>query len=96
MVSNVGWGDDATHTRSTREPAPAEPMPRPLQHPPEVALNTTVQQELEFVLLKANGRLANLVRAFVPSIRVRGYIRRVVNHPLVGRVVRWVRAWRRR
>lgn len=88
MVSNVGWGPEATHTRSTRKPAAAVSMAQPLVHPAEVALNTTVQAELEAVLLRANGRLANFVRIFVPSIRVRGWIREVVHSRIVWGAVR--------
>lgn len=83
LVSNVGWGEGATHTRSTRKPAPAVSMPSPLAHPAEVALNPTVQVELEYVLLRANGRLANFIRFFIPSIRVRGWIREIVHSKLV-------------
>lgn len=96
LVSNVGWGENATHTRSTRAPAPAEKMPFPLKHPADVSLNGTVQRELELVLLRANGRLANLVRFFIPSIRVRGWVRRVVHSRLVWGSYRRITAYRTR
>ncbi len=92
LVSNVGWGEGATHTRSTRSAAPAVTMPFPLRHPAEVALNSTVQLELELVLLRANGRLANLIRFFIPSIRVRGWVRTIVHSKLVWGTFRRLRA----
>lgn len=39
LVTNIGFGDDATHTRSARSVAanlPVEPMDFPLSHPPAV------------------------------------------------------------
>lgn len=96
LVSNVGWGEDATHTRSTREPAAAVAMPFPLRHPADITLNATVQRELELVLLRANGRLANLVRVFIPSIRVRGWVRRIVHSRLVWGTYRRITAFRNR
>jgi len=96
LVSNVGWGEGATHTRSTRKPAPTVSMPSPLTHPEKVALNETVQCELEYVLLRANGRLSNFVRVFIPSIRVRGWVRTVVHSRLVWGTFRRVSSWLRR
>lgn len=87
-VENDGYGEGATHTRSDKEPTPAEPMPFPLVHPPAVALNEDVQRELELVLLRIDGRLSRLVRKIIRPLWMRAIVRRIITQPLVWRVVR--------
>lgn len=87
-VENDGYGEGATHTRSDKEPTPAEPMPFPLVHPPSVELNEDVQRELELVLLRIDGRLSRLVRKVIRPLWMRAIVRRIITQPLVWRVVR--------
>lgn len=79
LVANDGFGEGATHTRSNRPVTPAEPIAFPLVHPAEVVLNEQVERDLEIVLLRANGRLANAVRKLVKPLWMRTLIRRTVS-----------------
>ncbi len=49
MVSNIGFGEDATHTKGGRHPLRLEAlerMPMPLSHPSEIVANTRYEQHL--------------------------------------------------
>jgi hypothetical protein len=49
MVSNIGFGEDATHTRGGRHPLRLEAtrsMPTPLLHPQEIVANTRYERHL--------------------------------------------------
>lgn len=89
-VENDGYGEGATHTRSAKAPTPSEPMPFPLVHPPAVELSREVQQELELVLLRIDGRLSRLVRKVIRPLWMRALVRKVITQPLVWRFVRKV------
>lgn len=88
LVSNVGFGEGATHTRSTRQPIPAVPARFPLRHPPAVALDERVERELELAVVLMNGDLARLVRRFVRSVWLRGVLRAVAESRPVRRLLR--------
>jgi len=92
LVANDGFGEGATHTRSSRGVTPSEPMPFPLVHPERVALNETVERELELVLLRANGRLARAARRLIRPMWMRTAIRGVLTNRVVWRAVRSVTA----
>jgi hypothetical protein len=80
LVENQGFGEDATHTVSPgRADDPAEPMEFPLRHPAQVALDVTVERELELHLNRFGGRSAQLARALIKSPRLRRAARAVVN-----------------
>ena len=89
-VENDGYGEGATHTRAAKDPTPAEPMPFPLRHPSEVALNLEVEKELELVLLRTDGRLSRLARRLIRPLWLRALVRRAITRPLVWRAVRQV------
>ena len=88
IVANDGFGEGATHTRSSRPVTPSEPIHFPLRHPEVVALRESIERELELVLLRANGRLARAARAVIRPLWLRGIVRRLVSNPVVWR---WVR-----
>ncbi len=87
-VENDGYGEGATHTRSAKSPTPSEPMPFPLVHPTAVELNREVQQELELVLLRIDGRLSRMARRVIRPLWMRALVRKVITQPLVWRFVR--------
>ena len=88
MVSNDGFGEGATHTRSSRPPTPGQPISFPLRHPGAVALSEPVERELELVLLRANGRLARAARRVVRPLWMRGIVRRIITGSLATGVLR--------
>jgi hypothetical protein len=90
LVENDGFGADATHTSAARAPVPAEAMPLPLVHPPEVALNREVERELELILLRTDGRLSRLARRLIRPPWLRAAVRRVLEFPPVWRLLRRV------
>jgi hypothetical protein len=88
LVTNDGYGEGATHTRSSRPPTPATATAFPLTHPPAVALCEPVERELELVLLRANGRLARAARKVIRPLWMRGVVRRVVGGPVATATLR--------
>jgi hypothetical protein len=88
LIQNDGYGEGATHTRAAKPPAPAEPMPMPLVHPPEVALNPAVERELELILLRTDGRLSRIARRLIRPLWLRSLVRRIVTFPPVWWAVR--------
>ncbi|MGN6723726.1 MAG: hypothetical protein ACTHJM_14040 [Marmoricola sp.] len=84
MVHNNGFGDDATHTNSSRLMPAAEPIRFPLVHPETPVLNAVAERSLEYCLVRTNGRLARTLRKVIPRGRVRTALRhvaeRVVRH----------------
>lgn len=88
LVENDGYGEGATHTRAEKAPEPAEAMPFPLVHPVAVALNPTVEAELELVLLRTDGRLSRLARRLIRPLWLRSLIRRFITLGPVWRIVR--------
>lgn len=89
LVENDGYGADATHTISAKEPYPAPGLDFPLVHPP-VELNRAVEGELELVLLRTDGRLSRLARKLIRPLWMRAIVRAVITHPVVWRFVRRV------
>ena len=77
MVHNTGFGDDATHTNSTRRMPRAEPISFPLVHPAVHELNVEAERSLEYCLVRTNGRLARTLRRMIPRGRVRTALRHV-------------------
>src|SRR5690606_8785578 len=93
LVENVGWGPDATHTHSPgRTDHPAEAMVFPLVHPRSVALDPSVERELELALYRVGGRAAIIARRLIRSTRTRQLRRRIVNH---RSVIALTRLWSR-
>lgn len=90
LVANDGFGEGATHTRSTRGVTAAEAMTFPLVHPDQVVLNEAVERELELVLLRANGRLARAARRVIRPLWMRTLVRGVLSNRAVWRVVKAV------
>jgi len=91
-VTNDGYGEGATHTRSSRSATPAEPVSFPLVHPDTVCLHEPVERELELVLLRANGRLANAARQVIRPLWMRGIVRRIVTSAFATATLRsWSR-----
>jgi hypothetical protein len=88
LVEHDGYGEGATHTRAAKEPTPAVPMAFPLVHPPVVELNRAVEGELELVLLRTDGRLSRLARRLIKPLWLRALVRRILEIPLVWRLVR--------
>ena len=88
LVENDGFGPDATHTHTAREPMPAQAMPFPLVHPPAVALNEQAEAELELVLLQIDGRLSRAVKRIIKPLWMRAIIGRIVRFRPVWAVVR--------
>ncbi|WP_310962209.1 hypothetical protein [Nocardioides terrisoli] len=87
LVHNAGFGEDATHTVSTRTLPPAEKMRFPLRHPVEGARNVDAQHDLEVGIVRSNGRLARRLRRLTPQGRLR-----TVGRVLADRLVRSRRA----
>lgn len=90
IVANDGFGEGATHTRSSRPLTPSEPIDFPLTHPAIVEMSEVVERELELVLLRANGRLARAARRVIRPLWFRGIVRRIVANAVVWRLVRAV------
>lgn len=88
MVENDGYGEGATHTRAGKEPIPAVPMPFPLVHPARVALDPTVESELELILLRTDGRLSRMARKLIRPLWLRSIVRRTLTMPVVWKLVR--------
>ncbi|WP_322937137.1 hypothetical protein [Nocardioides bizhenqiangii] len=88
LVENDGFGPDATHTRASRTPRPAQQMQLPLVHPPEVALDREVELELELVLLRIDGRVSRLAKRIIRPLWLRKVVRRIVTFPPVWKVAR--------
>jgi hypothetical protein len=77
MVHNAGFGEDATHTVSSRRMPAAEPITFPLVHPAELTLNVAAERSLELGMVRTNGRLARTLRRVVPHGRLRTWSRHV-------------------
>lgn len=90
LVEHDGYGEGATHTRAAKVPEPAVAMELPLVHPPTVELNRDVEGELELVLLRTDGRLSRIARRLIKPLWLRAFVRRVLEIPLVWRLVRRV------
>ncbi len=90
LVQNVGFGEDATYTRSGKIGPPSQSMTFPLRHPRDTARHVPVQRELELTLARANGRLARRARALLGQGRTWAVARRVAKHPVTTSTVRAV------
>jgi hypothetical protein len=66
----------------------ATAMRFPLAHPPQISINPAVEQELELVLARANGRLARRARRVIRALWLRALVRRLVWWQPGGRIVR--------
>lgn len=75
MVLNAGFGEEATHTVSTRTMPAAQPAPFPLAHPP-YERNIAAQRCMERGMVHTNGRLARTVRRLLPHAGARTWARR--------------------
>ena len=63
-------------------------MEFPLRHPATVELNRDIEGELELVLLRTDGRLSRLARRLIRPLWMRALVRRVIEIPIVWRLVR--------
>ncbi len=88
LVENDGYGENATHTQSNKEPTKAEPMTFPLVHPARIELNRDIEGELELVLLRTDGQLSRLARRLIRPLWMRAIVRRIVTFPPVWRLIR--------
>ena len=88
LVEHDGYGEGATHTRASKDPEPALSLDFPLEHPSAVELNRDIEGELELVLLRTDGRLSRLARRLIRPLWMRALVRRVIEIPIVWRVVR--------
>lgn len=96
LVENIGVGADATHTRTERATAAAEPMTFPLRHPPTVAVNHALARDQELNLVRGQGRLARIAGRILGRGPLRRLASRVSTSPVTWRVVRAVAAARAR
>jgi hypothetical protein len=87
LVEHDGYGEGATHTRAAKIPYPAEQMTFPLVHPPRVELNREIEEKLEVILLRHDGRFARLARKLIKPLWMRALVRRLIDLPIVSRVV---------
>lgn len=67
LIENVGFDESSTSGMPTRQMAEAHTMPFPLVHPDAVAVNPAVEDVMEQTMIRAVGRLARRVRAFLPQ-----------------------------
>jgi len=69
LVSNIGFGEDATHTKSPNDPTanlPTAPMMFPLRHPPYIARDNEADQFIIQHLLRGHQLKAQtVIRGFV-------------------------------
>jgi hypothetical protein len=75
LVQNVGFGEDATYTKSGKIGPPAGQMPFPLRHPATTDRNRAVQRELELVLVRANGALSRRMKELLGRGRLWAVLR---------------------
>jgi hypothetical protein len=87
LVEHDGYGEGATHTRAAKTPYPAEQMRFPLVHPPAVELNRDIEEKLEVILLRHDGKIARLARKLIKPLWMRAMVRRLIDLPIVSRVV---------
>lgn len=87
LVTNDGYAEGATHTRTNRRPTPTEPVAFPLVHP-EVELDLRVERELELILLRSNSRLARAGRVIIRPMWMRTIVRAVLFNRVVWGAVR--------
>ena len=67
LITNIGFGSNATHTK-TKEglSLPTNPIPLPINHPPEVLIDTKADNNLMVKLTRKNFRqkLTHLFKIF--------------------------------
>lgn len=86
LIENVGFNEEATHTKSSRTMPTAQAIDFPLRHPPQVGLNENVERELERILVRRVGRLVRTLSPFVP----RGPIRTIARIVRSGTISAWL------
>jgi len=79
LISNIGFGADATHTVDLRHPSAARPassVPLPLQHPPEIQADPARDHELESAVHSGViRRRMTLARSRIPLAEAGGEVR---------------------
>lgn len=88
LVENIGFGEDATYTRTDREQPRAVPMAFPLQHPESVANNAAVAREIELETTRSGGRLARSLVRLLGDGWLRKLARRASTSSTLRRVLR--------
>ena len=84
LISNIGFREDATQTTTQGDDLadiPVHEMTFPLVHPPEVTRNPHIDRVFESAMLRKFGLGVRILRAVVPSLRVR----RAIKHLVPGR-----------
>ncbi|MDZ5620002.1 glycosyltransferase [Nocardioides sp. HM23] len=71
MVENIGFGAGATHGVYEHRLEPPAPMAMPLRHPQRVALDVEVERELELLLSRVGGGMAQRARGIVTNPQLR-------------------------
>ena len=79
MVENVGFGAGATHGVYEHRLDPPAPMAMPLRHPARVELDVEVERELELLLSRIGGGVAQRARRVVTNPHLRRVGRAVLH-----------------
>lgn len=87
LVEHDGYGPGATHTRAAKIPYPAETIEFPLVHPSAVELNREIEEKLEVILLRHDGKIARLARKLIKPLWMRALVRKVIDNPVISRIV---------
>jgi hypothetical protein len=83
LVSNIGYGEDATHTRGSGETMPAEELELPLQHPPAICRHSGADKYEQ-----------QNVYGIADKPRLRALVRRAVRDSMPGPLLKSVRRFR--
>lgn len=96
LVQNIGFGPEATYTTSGKIGPPAGALPFPLRHPATTDRNQAVQRELELMLIRASGPLAQLMKRLLGRGRLWAALRVVATSRAVMTLARGSAAVRAR
>ena len=96
LVQNVGFGEDATYTRSGKIGPPSHPMIFPLRHPATTIRSAPVQRELELMLVRGTGALARRMKQLLGQGRLWAVLRFLATNRVSMAAVRTVAAARAR
>lgn len=70
LVTNIGFGEDATRSTSTTDPLahrPAHPLAFPLAHPKEISVNTSADTQTMKTVFRVNNSLKKKLRWLLKS-----------------------------
>jgi hypothetical protein len=78
LITNIGFGADATHAGAVLPEPSLEAVQWPLRHPPELAVNPTLERSFERMLVAHVGRVARFVAPRLANSRARVVVRAIV------------------